>query len=142
MAFSFEASGDLNIAQSKSDQLDDGSTFSQRFPFSLFEFPSQFYPMRAQLARRVLFPQRCAQLVRRRDLTISGAMRSDGFASEEYLRALSRLGLEGNLFHSKENLRKAFIELNAEVELDDVSGKEGFLVKFSNSNLFLWTRPL
>ncbi|CAG5097964.1 Oidioi.mRNA.OKI2018_I69.XSR.g15310.t1.cds [Oikopleura dioica] len=53
-------------------------------------------------------------------------MRSDGFASEEYLRALSRLGLEGNLFHSKENLRKAFIELNAEVELDDVSVRNAY----------------
>ena len=125
VGLSFEASGDLNIAQSKSDQLEYGSTFSRRFPFSLFQLRFQFHPMRAQLARRVLFPQRYAQIVRRRDLTISATMRSDGFASEEYLRALSRLGLEGNLFHSKESLRKAFIELNAEVELDDVSGNYG-----------------
>jgi hypothetical protein len=86
--------------------------------------------MRAKLARRFILARPNFGLEARqnsRKFTFSIAAHSSAFTTENYGKALSRLGLEGDLFYSKENLRKAFAEVNAEVELDDVTGKILFL---------------
>ena len=86
--------------------------------------------MRAKLARKfILAPN--FRLAQQRKFTFSISRNSsDSFAAEDYGKALTRLGLEGDLFYSKENLRKAFAEQNKEVELDDVTGLSSLISKY------------
>ena len=81
--------------------------------------------MRAKLARSFILARPNIVFLRQRQFTFSIAAQSNSsafFTTEDYGKALSRLGLEGDLFYSKENLRNAFAQVNREVELDDVSG--------------------
>ncbi|CBY15846.1 unnamed protein product [Oikopleura dioica] len=85
--------------------------------------------MRAKLARRFILARPKIGFLRQRQFTFSIAAQSNSsalFTTEDYGKALSRLGLEGDLFYSKENLRNAFAEVNREVELDDVSVRDAY----------------